>query len=118
MVAVPVQDAYPELVKRESLIRLDHPDAVENFLAQPNSPRILMIVGAIPAIPPITKAERMVYTVASALFTLPYHPPTADPSTRNSLPIPTERLFLEMAYKPRLTPMVSRLFSSIFHRQD
>ncbi|KAJ3800231.1 hypothetical protein GGU11DRAFT_742683 [Lentinula aff. detonsa] len=77
-----VQDAYPGLVQAGSLIHLDYPDKVEDLLqvAQPDSPRILMIVGAIPAIPPVTKAD--------------------------SLPFPAKRLFLEMAYKPRITPML------------
>ncbi|KAJ3986745.1 shikimate dehydrogenase substrate binding domain-containing protein [Lentinula detonsa] len=101
-----VQDAYPGLVQAGSLIHLDHPDKVEDLLAQPDSPRILMIVGAIPAIPPVTKAERMVYTVASALLTLPYQPPPMDALTKDSLPFPAKRLFLEMAYKPRITPML------------
>ncbi|KAJ4483741.1 hypothetical protein J3R30DRAFT_3402375 [Lentinula aciculospora] len=101
-----VQDAYPELFQKGSLIHVDHPDKVEDLLARPNSPRIFMIVGAIPAMPPVTRAERVVYTVASALFTLPYHPPAIDVLPRNSLPIPIKRLFLEMAYKPRITPML------------
>ncbi|KAJ3827468.1 shikimate dehydrogenase substrate binding domain-containing protein [Lentinula raphanica] len=105
-----VQDAYPQLTRGDSLIHLDHPDKVEALLAQPDSPRVLMIVGAIPAIPPVTKAERMVYTVASALLTLPYTPPPHSPvpSTEvgESLPLPMKRLFLEMAYKPRITPML------------
>lgn len=102
-----VQDVYPQLVAKGSLIHLDHPDKVEQLLAQPDSPRILMIVGAIPAIAPVTKAERMVYTVASAMLTIPFHPPPAVDASQQSLPIPTKRLFLEMAYKPRITPMVS-----------
>ncbi|KAJ3840314.1 shikimate dehydrogenase substrate binding domain-containing protein [Lentinula raphanica] len=80
------------------------------MLSRSSSPRVLMIVGAIPAIPPVTKAERMVYTVASALLTLPYTPPPHSPvpSTEvgESLPLPMKRLFLEMAYKPRITPML------------
>ncbi|KAE9408667.1 hypothetical protein BT96DRAFT_913807, partial [Gymnopus androsaceus JB14] len=101
-----VQDVYPQLVAKGSLIHLDHPDKVEQLLAQPDSPRILMIVGAIPAIAPVTKAERMVYTVASSMLTIPYHAPPAFDSSKESLPIPTKRLFLEMAYKPRITPML------------
>lgn len=68
-----------------------------------------MIVGAIPAIAPATKAERMVYTVASAMLTIPFRAPAAVDVSQESLPIPTNRLFLEMAYKPRITPMVGLL---------
>ncbi|KAF5388882.1 hypothetical protein D9757_005595 [Collybiopsis confluens] len=101
-----VQSVFPELVRKGSLIHLDHRDKVEELLAQPHSPRILMIVGAIPAIKPITQAERMVYTVASSMLTLPYDAPAVNSSIENSLPIPIKRLFLEMAYKPRITPML------------
>ncbi|KIK68991.1 hypothetical protein GYMLUDRAFT_152333 [Collybiopsis luxurians FD-317 M1] len=101
-----VQSVYPELIKKGSLIHLDHPDKVEELLAQPDSPRILMIVGAIPAIKPVTKAERMVYTVASSILTIPYDVPAVNSSAKDSLPVPMRRLFLEMAYKPRITPML------------
>jgi quinate dehydrogenase len=99
-----VRIALPHLTAAGSLIHLRHPDQVEDLLAQKDSPRVLMIVGAIPSFAPVTKAERMVYTTVSSVLSIPYNPPVAPPG---SLPIPTKRLFLEMAYKPRITPMVS-----------
>jgi len=102
-----VQANFPDLVKAGSLVHLTSPTLVEELLAQPESPKVLMIVGAIPAIPPKTKEERMVYTTASHILTIPYEPPMLPEGSKDSLPIPTKRLFLEMAYKPRLTPMVS-----------
>ncbi|THH18824.1 hypothetical protein EW146_g2235 [Bondarzewia mesenterica] len=104
-----VQQAFPHLVSRGSLVHLNHPDQVESLLAQPTSPRILMIVGAIPAFAPVTKEERMVYTTASSILSIPYNPGEPEYSTEDGtdlLPFPTKRLFLEMAYKPRNTPML------------
>ncbi|THH16784.1 hypothetical protein EW146_g3902 [Bondarzewia mesenterica] len=104
-----VQQAFPHLVSRGSLVHLNHPDQVESLLAQPTSPRILMIVGAIPALAPVTKEERMVYTTASSILSIPYNPGEPEYSTEDGtdlIPIPTKRLFLEMAYKPRNTPML------------
>ncbi|KAF5345278.1 hypothetical protein D9758_008436 [Tetrapyrgos nigripes] len=101
-----VRQNFPDLVDKGSLIHLDTPTRVEELLAQPDSPKILMIVGAIPAIPPKTKEERMVYTTASHILTIPYEPPVLLEGAEDSLPIPTKRLFLEMAYKPRITPML------------
>ncbi|KAJ7729537.1 hypothetical protein DFH07DRAFT_969503 [Mycena maculata] len=95
-----VQMALPHL----TLVHLRHPDQVEELLAQPTSPRILMIVGAIPAFAPVTPAERMVYTTASSILSIPYTPPEL-PSD-STLSLPKKRLFLEMAYKPRITPML------------
>jgi len=48
----------------------------------------------------------MVYTIATHIFTMPFQAgaPTSDSS--NPLPLPTTRLFLDMAYKPRLTPLL------------
>ncbi|KAL0577738.1 hypothetical protein V5O48_004232 [Marasmius crinis-equi] len=103
-----VQDVFPELLSRDSLIHLRSPEEVEEYIVQSNSPPVLMVVGAIPAIKPVTKQERMVYTVASHVFTMPYDPSGSFNSTEEtgSLPLPTRRLFLEMAYKPRVTPML------------
>ncbi|KAJ7497014.1 hypothetical protein FB451DRAFT_1120135 [Mycena latifolia] len=95
-----VQVALPHL----TLVHLQHPDQVEEVLAQPTSPRILMIVGAIPAVAPVTQAERMVYTTVSSILSIPYNPPRLPPGSM--LPLPRKRLFLEMAYKPRITPML------------
>ncbi|KAK7045675.1 hypothetical protein VNI00_007508 [Paramarasmius palmivorus] len=103
-----VQDAFPDLVSKGSLTHLKDPEQVEKVLVQSSGPPVLMVVGAIPAITPVSKAERMVYTTASHIFTTPYDTPdtyntSLEPGT---LPLPIKRLFLEMAYKPRLTPML------------
>jgi quinate dehydrogenase len=105
-----VQAAFPSLVKAGSLVHLTHPDQVESAFAAPGSPLILMIVGAIPSFAPVTSEERMVYTTVSSILSIPYSPShVANPKSKGDdalLPIPTRRLFLEMAYKPRRTPMV------------
>ncbi|KAG7090988.1 hypothetical protein E1B28_010055 [Marasmius oreades] len=101
-----VQNIFPELVSRGSLIHLRTPQEVEEHVVQSNP--ILMVVGAIPAVKPVTMEERMVYTVASHIFNMPYDPPSSyNPSgVTGLLPLPSKRLFLEMAYKPRITPML------------
>jgi quinate dehydrogenase len=82
-----------------------------------SDPALVMAVGAIPAIPPSTPAERLVYTIVTHLLTssIVVPPPTAPPQTLPSavpttstkpLPFPTKRIFLDMAYKPRLTPLL------------
>jgi hypothetical protein len=67
-----------------------------------------MIVGAIPSFAPITKEERMVYTTVSSILTIPYDLNAGEDGKGKDgdLPMPTKRLFLEMPYKPRITPMV------------
>jgi len=59
--------------------------------------RIPVIVGAIPAIAPVTEAEKRVYDISRALFAEPDLPGQTHPK---------ERYFLEMCYKPRRTPMI------------
>ncbi|KAK1229130.1 hypothetical protein PQX77_007800 [Marasmius sp. AFHP31] len=101
-----VQDVFPGLVSKGSLVHLRSPEEVEERLVQSDAPPVLMVVGAIPAVKPVTKEERMVYTVASHIFTMPYELSSSyDSNELGALPLPTSRLFLEMAYKPRLTPM-------------
>jgi len=110
-----VQDVFPELVSGGSLVHLRSPEEVEERLIQSDGPPVLMVVGAIPAIKPVTKEERMVYTIASHIFTMPYGLSVSssyDSNGLGALPLPTKRLFLEMAYKPRVTPMVSFIFKS------
>ncbi|KAL0072725.1 hypothetical protein AAF712_000488 [Marasmius tenuissimus] len=103
-----VQDVFPELVAKSSLVHLRSPEEVEERLVQSDAPPVLMVVGAIPAIRPVTKEERMVYTVASHIFTMPYELLSSyDSNEPGALPLPTSRLFLEMAYKPRATPMAN-----------
>jgi len=109
-----VQGALPHIPR---LIHLTHPDQVESALASPDSPRVLMIVGAIPAFAPITPAERMVYTTVSSILTIPYDRSGIEEDLKKAyveetgedgsfIPLPTKRLFLEMPYKPRITPML------------
>lgn len=46
----------------------------------------------------------MVYTIATHVFTLPFQGDEA--SSSSGLPLPSPRIFLDMAYKPRMTPML------------
>ncbi|KAJ7714332.1 hypothetical protein B0H14DRAFT_2546384 [Mycena olivaceomarginata] len=84
------------------LIHLRDPADVETHLVGEGKARILMAVGCIPSFAPQTLAERMVYTTTSAVLTVPYIVPTAESPV---LPYPTQRLFLEMPYKPLQTTM-------------
>ncbi|PWZ03568.1 NAD(P)-binding protein [Testicularia cyperi] len=76
-------------------------------------------VGAIPAFAPQTEDEKMVYTLAHRFFDEPYHALTeshTEPETLSSsssstqklvsLPLPPKRPFLDMCYKPRMTPLL------------
>ena len=103
------------------LVHLTHPDQVESLLV-PTSPTdntkpcILMIVGAIPSFAPITREERMVYTTVSSILTIPYDRNVGvDAGEDGELPVPIKRLFLEMPYKPRITPMVHNISYHLFH---
>ncbi|KAJ7147641.1 hypothetical protein C8R43DRAFT_1108294 [Mycena crocata] len=97
-----VMDAMPHLSAHGRLIHLRDPADVETHLVGKGKARILTIVGCIPSFAPQTVAERMVYTTASAVLTVPYTVPTAASPV---LPYPTQRLFLEMPYKPLHTTM-------------
>ncbi|KAJ7709014.1 hypothetical protein B0H17DRAFT_1031486 [Mycena rosella] len=92
-----VMDAMPHLSAHGGLIHLRDPADVETHLVGEGKASILMAVGCIPSFAPQTPAERMVYTTASAVLTIPYAVPTTASSV---LPYPTQRLFLEMPYKP------------------
>lgn len=103
-----VRAALPHIVNITHLI---HPDQVESLLVPTSptdrtKPRILMVVGAIPSFAPITRDERMVYTTVSSILTIPYDREETEVVVDGELPLPTKRLFLEMPYKPRITPMV------------
>ncbi|KAJ7302987.1 hypothetical protein DFH08DRAFT_1089540 [Mycena albidolilacea] len=97
-----VMDAMPHLSSKGGLIHLRDPADVETHLVGEGKARILMAVGCIPSFAPQTLAERMVYTTTSAVLTVPYIVPTAESPV---LPYPTQRLFLEMPYKPLQTTM-------------
>ncbi|EGG07639.1 uncharacterized protein MELLADRAFT_35329 [Melampsora larici-populina 98AG31] len=62
-------------------------------------------VGCIPALEPVTDQEKMVYQLARAIFSIPYVP-EAKETDDEFIKAPTRPLFLEMAYKPRQTPML------------
>lgn len=62
-------------------------------------------VGCIPALEPITDQEKMVYQLARLIFSIPYVP-EAKETDDEYIKAPTRPLFLEMAYKPRQTPML------------
>lgn len=111
----------PANPNRLRLIHLTSAEQVEGHLG-PNAtdrlPGVAMIVGAIPgmfSLPPVHRQaqltsaiapksfeERMVYTVATHVFNLPFQPGAA----QGDLPVPSRRIFLDMAYKPRLTPLL------------
>ncbi|PWN54303.1 NAD(P)-binding protein [Violaceomyces palustris] len=70
-------------------------------------------VGAIPAFEPRTEEEKMVYKLAHSFFAEPYKAfdekhvsPVENDPTVLSLPLPAKRPFLDMCYKPRLTPLL------------
>ncbi|TKY88056.1 hypothetical protein EX895_003152 [Sporisorium graminicola] len=74
-------------------------------------------VGAIPAFAPATDDEKMVYTLAHRFFAEPYHALTQshapleatqsiEGETLVALPLPSKRPFLDMCYKPRMTPLL------------
>lgn len=52
----------------------------------------------------------MVYTIATHVLTLPFQAgsgiDTTTSITSSDLPLPSPRIFLDMAYKPRLTPLL------------
>ncbi|KAG6810986.1 hypothetical protein H0H92_009525 [Tricholoma furcatifolium] len=98
-----------------NIIHLKNSEDVEAHLGSPNSPQVLMVVGAIPAIPPLTPQERTVYSTASTILTIPYTKPEG---VNSELPIPERRIFLEMAYKPRLTPMLKVAMAHGWHGVD
>ncbi|KAF9477820.1 hypothetical protein BDN70DRAFT_880759 [Pholiota conissans] len=74
-------------------------------------PNLAIIVGAIPAIPPATLAEHRVHKLAQHIISLPHgkltiSPSPTGPSATCFLPFPSPPIFLDMAYKPRLTVML------------
>ncbi|KAG6910710.1 hypothetical protein DXG01_008240 [Tephrocybe rancida] len=106
-----VQTSLPQL----TIIHLQNSEDAESHLGQPESPHILMIVGAIPSNPPVTRQERSVYSTASTILTMPYTKPK---DFAGNLPVPQRRIFLEMAYKPRITPMLKVALAHGWHGLD
>jgi len=107
-----VQESLPHL----KLVLLRTPEDVERHLRGANAAEVLMAVGAIPSSPPTTPHERMVYLTVSTVFTMPYLKPAG--YIGQPLPIPDRRIFLEMAYKPRLTPMLQVAIAHGWHGVD
>lgn len=78
--------------------------------------RLYRLSVILSATPPATAAEHLVYELATHVFGLPRapSPPASPPSCyspspsppENVLPLPHTPIFLDMAYKPRLTPLL------------
>ncbi|KAG6870907.1 hypothetical protein C0992_012139, partial [Termitomyces sp. T32_za158] len=100
-----------------TIIHLTNSEDVQRHLGQRESPTVLMVVGAIPATPPATPQERGVYSTVSTLLAIPYVKPAQTQSDKG-LPIPDRRIFLEMAYKPRVTPMLRLALAHGWHGID
>lgn len=81
-----IVDHFPQL----KLVAIDSVDQIKSLLAAnaEQGVRMPVVVGAIPAIAPVTDAEKMVYDVARALFAQPDLPDQTHPK---------ERYFLESA---------------------
>ncbi|KAG8723847.1 hypothetical protein FRC09_001490 [Ceratobasidium sp. 395] len=98
-------DALFECVHDLPLMHLRQISEVEAKLAEPGVPPIAVAVSAIPAYLPATDAERGVYTMITYVLTQPYA--VGGPSSLpHGLPLPRQRLFLDMAYRPRNTPLL------------
>ncbi|CAE6505338.1 unnamed protein product [Rhizoctonia solani] len=93
-------ECFPDL----PLVHLKNIAQAEKELAEPGRPPIVAIVGAIPAYLPVTDAERGVYNMITHVLTQPFAP--LQPSDASNLPLPHQRLFLDMAYRPRNTPLL------------
>jgi quinate dehydrogenase len=84
-------------------------DAEAERRASGETGNVACCIGAIPAITPQSDDEKMVYTLAHAFFREQYTPTassTAPPAGAAYLPLPAARPFLEMCYKPRMTPLL------------
>lgn len=67
-------------------------------------------LGAIPCLEPQTEEEKLVYAVVKTVLSIRYRNKIAEemlPPDEHRLPFPSKRLFLDMAYKPRWTKLVS-----------
>ncbi|KAL7004324.1 hypothetical protein EMMF5_006150 [Cystobasidiomycetes sp. EMM_F5] len=99
---------FPELDLRPLATVAD----AEQVLQELNSRGIKLCagVGAIPSIEPQSAAEKTVYEIAKTLFSFPYSPHPSDGTSEgasedDSMGLPPQPCFLEMAYKPRMTIM-------------
>ncbi|KAG9119329.1 hypothetical protein FRC07_005691 [Ceratobasidium sp. 392] len=98
-------DALFECFPTLPLLHLKHISEVEAKLAEPGAPPIAVIVSAIPAYLPVTDAERGVYNMITHILTQPYTVNNYS-NLLHGLPLPRQRLFLDMAYRPRNTPLL------------
>ncbi|KAH9812431.1 hypothetical protein DFH28DRAFT_930870 [Melampsora americana] len=96
-----VMGQFPHLDLRAILDEEDFEAECTGRYAKP----IPIGVGCIPAIEPITDQEKLVYQLARLIFSIPYVP-EAKETDDDFIKAPTRPLFLEMAYKPRQTPML------------
>lgn len=76
----------------------------------PQARQIPLAVGCIPAVEPQTDGEKMVYNLAHRFFDASYTASvmTGGSASHEGIPPPAKRHFLEMAYKPRRTPILIR----------
>ncbi|KZV83795.1 NAD(P)-binding protein [Exidia glandulosa HHB12029] len=77
-------------------------------------------VGCIPALPPVTAEEKMVYTLSQSFFAEPFDvalvAPTQDTvASATTILLPSKRIFLDMCYKPRLTPLLREAVQFDWH---
>ncbi|KJA25518.1 hypothetical protein HYPSUDRAFT_37513 [Hypholoma sublateritium FD-334 SS-4] len=102
-------DTGVELVHLRSVADVDlHLRGGEEGREGQRRPELALVVGAIPATPPATVAEHLVYEIATHVFGLPRASPASPPPppSENVLALPHTPIFLDMAYKPRLTPLL------------
>lgn len=96
-----VMGQFPDLDLRAILDEEDFEAECTGRFSKP----IPIGVGCIPALEPITDQEKMVYQLARLIFSIPYVP-EAKNTNDEFIKAPTRPVFLEMAYKPRQTPML------------
>ncbi|KAH0582102.1 hypothetical protein H2248_011758 [Termitomyces sp. 'cryptogamus'] len=108
-------EAVQSSLSHLTIIHLKNSDDVETYLGQSGSPKVLMMVGAIPATAPVTPEERGVYSTVTTILIIPYVKPA---QIDEGLPFPDKRMFLEMTYKPRSTPMLKVALAHGWHGID
>ena len=99
---------FPQL----ELVPIESVDQMQSLLRAnaAKGVRIPVIVGAIPAIAPVTEAEKRVYDISRALFAEPDLPDQTHPKERYFLESALALLLVQadaaVCYKPRRTPMI------------
>jgi quinate dehydrogenase len=80
--------------------------------AQPY-PALSIVVGCIPALPPVTPEENATVSCAEELLAMPFEITDVAPKqATDHLPMPRQRIFLDMCYKPRVTPLIQHATQS------